>query len=57
MAVYVDRAFINASVKNGRATHTSNWCRAGAIEVDSRVSVDISRAKRLGITYEEYRLL
>ena len=45
MSVYVDDAYIQASVKSGSATHKSRWCHMTA---DTREELD-AFALRLGL--------
>ena len=45
MSVYVDDAFIQASVPNGSRTHTSKWCHMTADTTEELVTF----AKRIGL--------
>lgn len=45
MTVYVDNAFISATVLNGSARHTSEWCHLMADSTEELVEF----AKRLGL--------
>ena len=45
MSVYVDQAFISATVHNGSAVHTSKWCHLMADSTDELVEF----GKRIGL--------
>ena len=48
MAVYVDNAFIQASVKNGARTHTSRWCHLMADSREELIEFALSIGLRRG---------
>lgn len=52
MTVYVDDAFIQATVPNGQARHTSQWCHMMADSTEELLAF----AKRLGLraSYIQY---